>query len=224
MAGIPPTPPKRRGRRARTPTTTDWPTGPCRVCIYIRRSTDDEHQPFSLDAQRAALDKYVASQPGWTIVAEYQDDASGATTERPGLQKALQAAKARKGKWTGGTRPYGYLVQPNTHTLVPHPDEAPILREIFHLYTRDRLGTRAIAAELNHRGVPNRTGRTWSGHTINRILDNPAYVGDIAYRDVLVPDAHDPLIDRDTFRRARTSLSPAVTSSPSGRCPTRTTT
>src|SRR6266498_1682832 len=94
MAGIPPTPPKRRGRRARTPTTTDWPTGPCRVCIYIRRSTDDEHQPFSLDAQRAALTKFVKSQPGWTIAAEYEDDASGATTERPGLKKALEAAKA----------------------------------------------------------------------------------------------------------------------------------
>ena len=60
---------------------------PRRVAIYMRRSTDDEHQPFSLDAQRAALDKYIGSQPGWTIVAEYEDDASGATTDRPGLRK-----------------------------------------------------------------------------------------------------------------------------------------
>jgi site-specific DNA recombinase len=215
-------------------------------------------------------------------VAEYEDDASGATTDRPGLKKALQAAKAglydvllvyridrfsrsvanllelitilesagvafssatepidtsgpygrmilqllavfaeferniiidrvksgmtakaSKGKWAGGNRPYGYLIHPDTHQLVEHPYEAPILREIFHLYTRDRLGTRAIATVLNHRGVPNRTGRTWSGQTINRILDNPAYIGDIAYRDVLVPDAHQALIDRDTFHRAQ---------------------
>ena len=42
------------------------------------------------------------------------------------------------------------------------------------------------AAELNRRGVRNRTGKPWSGYTIARILDNPAYAGDLAYRDVYV--------------------------------------
>jgi Txe/YoeB family toxin of toxin-antitoxin system len=50
--------------------------------------------------------------------------------------------------------------------------------------------------------MPNRTGKQWSGHTINRILDNPVYVGDLAYRDV---DAHEPLIGRDTSAVPRTS-------------------
>ena len=59
--------------------------GPRRVAIYIRRSTDDEHQPYSIEAQTGSLTAYVASQPGWTLVAEYTDDASGATTDRPGL-------------------------------------------------------------------------------------------------------------------------------------------
>ncbi|MEU7868129.1 recombinase family protein [Dactylosporangium sp. NPDC049140] len=282
MTGHPTSPPKRRGRRATTAGTPPERTGPCRVCVYIRRSTDDEHQPFSLDAQRAALNKYVAAKDDWTIVAEYEDDASGATTERPGLQKALQAAKAglfdvllvyrldrfsrsvanlldlinqleqagvrfssatepvdtggpfgrmmlqllavfaeferniiidrvksgmtakaNKGKWAGGTRPYGYLVEPRTHTLVPHPEETPTLREIFRLYTQDRLGTRAIADALNTRGVRSRTGSPWAGYTINRILDNPAYTGDIAYGDVYVPDAHEPLIDRATYAIAQ---------------------
>jgi site-specific DNA recombinase len=282
MAGTPTTPPKRRGRPARQPTTTERPAGPCRVCTYTRRSTDDEHQPFSLDAQRAALDRYVAVQPGWSIVAEYGDDASGATTDRPGLQKLLRAAKAglfdvllvyrldrfsrsvadlldlvtqleaahvrfssatepidtggpfgrmllqllavfaefernliidrvksgmtakaSKGKWAGGARPYGYLVDADSHKLVPHPAEAPILREIFRLYTQRRIGTQAVAADLNERGIRNRDGKPWAGYTISRILDNPAYTGDIVYRDVVVRDAHEPLIDRDTYRRAQ---------------------
>ena len=117
--------------------------------------------------------------------------------------KSGMTAKAAKGKWAGGTRPYGYRVDPDTHVLAPHPDEAPTLREIFHLYTRQRLGTRAIATALNERGVVSRIGKTWSGHTINRILDNPAHIGAIAYRDIYVPNAHEPLIDEDTFRRAR---------------------
>ena len=52
-----------------------------------RRSTDDEHQPFSIGAQEAALLSYIASQAGWTLVAKHSNDASGATG-RPGLQAA----------------------------------------------------------------------------------------------------------------------------------------
>ncbi|MFR9777724.1 recombinase family protein [Micromonospora sp. MS34] len=274
-------PKPRRGRRHPSSSATAEPRLR-RVAIYTRRSTDDEHQPFSIDAQIASLRSYINSQPGWTLVLEFSDDASGATTDRPDLQRALRSAKAGqydvllvvrvdrfsrrlsdlldllheldsagvafcsatepfdtstpigrmliqllgvfaeferetiidrvingmttkagKGKWPGGTRPYGYHVDRDSQKLVPHPEEAPILRDIFRLYTQQRLGTRAIATELNQRGIRNRTGKPWSGYTIARILDNPAYTGDIAYRDVYVTDAHEPLIDRDTFTAAR---------------------
>jgi site-specific DNA recombinase len=282
MAAPAPAKPKRaRKRRRTTPGFGDLPTGPRRVAIYLRRSTDDEHQPFSINVQDSALGKYVTTQPGWTLVATYTDDASGATTKRPGLQQALRAAragrfdvllvyrvdrftrrlsdlldllneldeagvafasatepfdtstsigrmlvqllgvfaeferetiidrvtkgmamKASKGKWPGGSRPYGFHVDQETHTLVPYPQEAPHLREIFRLFVEERLGTRAIADQLNRRGVSNRTGKPWSGHTINRIIANPAYAGDLAYGDVYVENAHDPLISRETWRKA----------------------
>jgi site-specific DNA recombinase len=64
-----------------------------RVAVYTRRSTDDEHQPYSIDAQTQRLAAYVASQPGWQITARYTDDASGATLDRPGLTSALAAAR-----------------------------------------------------------------------------------------------------------------------------------
>lgn len=65
-----------------------------RVAIYVRRSTDDEHQPYSIDAQDARLQNYIDSQPGWRLVRRFSDDASGATTDRPGLHSALKAARA----------------------------------------------------------------------------------------------------------------------------------
>jgi len=67
---------------------------PVRVAIYTRRSTDEANQPFTIEVQQSKLDAYVASQDGWTIVARYCDDASGATTDRPGLGQALAAARA----------------------------------------------------------------------------------------------------------------------------------
>lgn len=57
-------------------------------------------------------------------------------------------AKASKGKWPGGTRPYGYYVDRDTQKLVPHETEAALLRDIFRLYTQERIGTRGVAAEL----------------------------------------------------------------------------
>ncbi|WP_269454318.1 recombinase family protein [Nocardia farcinica] len=35
----------------------------------------------------------MTSQPGWRMVRKCSDDASGATTERPGLKKAMAAAE-----------------------------------------------------------------------------------------------------------------------------------
>jgi site-specific DNA recombinase len=64
------------------------------VAIYIRRSTDEEHQPFSLEAQEGKLHAYIKSQPGWSLVATYPDDASGAKLDRTGLANAVTAARA----------------------------------------------------------------------------------------------------------------------------------
>lgn len=68
-------------------------SGDERVGVYVRRSTDDEHQPYSIEAQDARLAAYISSQPGWRQAARFADDASGATTSRPGLQRALAAAR-----------------------------------------------------------------------------------------------------------------------------------
>src|SRR6266702_538091 len=274
MAASAPSKPKRDRKRRRTvPGFGDVPSGPRRAAIYLRRSTDDEPQPFSIGAQDTALGSYVTTQPDWTLVAKFTDDASGATTGRPGLQQALRAArggrfdvllvyrvdrfsrrlsdllellneleeagvafasatepfdtstsigrmlvqllgvfaefereaiidrvtagmnaKAAKGKWPGGRLPYGYQRDPATSKLVPDPAQAPVVRDIFRLYTRNRLGTRAIAAELNARGLRTRPGKPWSGHVIGLMLANPAYAGDITRGDICAADAHEPLI------------------------------
>ena len=48
---------------------------PVRVALYTRISTDETNQPYSLGAQSDRLEAYVASQPGWTIVERYTDQA-----------------------------------------------------------------------------------------------------------------------------------------------------
>ncbi|HVQ90144.1 MAG TPA: recombinase family protein [Mycobacteriales bacterium] len=65
-----------------------------RVAVYLRRSTDEDHQPYSIEAQETRLAAYIDSQAGWERVARFADDASGASTDRKELKRALAAAKA----------------------------------------------------------------------------------------------------------------------------------
>ena len=66
-----------------------------RCAIYTRKSSEEglEQDFNSLDAQREACEAYVASQrhEGWGVLPQMYDDGgfSGATTERPALQRLL---------------------------------------------------------------------------------------------------------------------------------------
>jgi len=64
-----------------------------RAGLYLRISTDEKNQPWSLGSQEELGTAYCLSQ-GWPIAAVYRDEASGATLDRPALQQALADAEA----------------------------------------------------------------------------------------------------------------------------------
>jgi site-specific DNA recombinase len=67
-----------------------------RVATYTRISTDEEHQPYSLEAQDERLRSYIRSQEGWELARQFTDQMSGSVLERPGLQRALAEARAQR--------------------------------------------------------------------------------------------------------------------------------
>jgi site-specific DNA recombinase len=67
-----------------------------RVATYTRISTDEERQPYSLGAQASRLESYIASQEGWELIRTFTDQCSGATLDRPALQRALREARAQR--------------------------------------------------------------------------------------------------------------------------------
>lgn len=62
------------------------------MATYTRISTDEVNQPYSLEAQAQMLGKYIESQPNMVHVASYTDQKSGATIDRPELQRLLKDA------------------------------------------------------------------------------------------------------------------------------------
>jgi DNA invertase Pin-like site-specific DNA recombinase len=96
-----------------------------KVATYTRISTDEERQPFSLEAQGDRLSAYIASQSTAAgrmmvqILGVFAEFERATLVERTvmGLSK-----KAAKGEWTGGTPPFGYRYDSDQGLLVPVPD------------------------------------------------------------------------------------------------------
>jgi site-specific DNA recombinase len=113
--------------------------------------------------------------------------------------------RAKEGRWYAGRPPFGYLFSDELRTLVPDPVKAPIVRRIFDLYTRQRLGTIAIARQLRDEEAP-APAAGWGHPAVHWIISNPTYVGKIRWRDRLFDGVHEPLIDELTFQHAQAIL------------------
>ncbi|GIO13580.1 serine recombinase [Cohnella xylanilytica] len=110
-----------------------------------------------------------------------------------------------------GTRPpYGYriLKDKEGRTLIPDPEQAPIVRLIFELYTHDdpaqRMGSNKIAYRLNQ--MPNArtyTGKPWEPSTVLNILKNAVYAGRIQWKKKEQKKSKTPGKKRDTRTRPR---------------------
>jgi site-specific DNA recombinase len=113
--------------------------------------------------------------------------------------------RAKEGRWYAGRPPLGYLFSDEQRTLVPDPVKAPVVRRIFDLYARRRLGTIAIARQLRDEGAP-APAAGWGHPAVHWIVSNPTYVGKIRWRDRLFDGVHEPLVDELTFQRAQAIL------------------
>ena len=126
-------------------------------------------------------------------------------------RRGLQGV-ARSGRHTGG-RVYGYTIrrefdasgEPIRGLRDVHPGEAPIVQEIHRRYAAG-ASPRAIAADLNARGVPGPTGKMWNASALNGNAERGnGILHNELYRGVIVFGRQNWVKDRKTGRRhART--------------------
>lgn len=101
-------------------------------------------------------------------------------TIRRRLNAGVQASR-REGKFTGSVAPYGYqrkkLAHEKGYTLIPDPDAAPIVQDIFKWFVHDNIPMYSITTKLNALHIPRPSGGKWYPKTITNILLNPHYAG-----------------------------------------------
>lgn len=148
---------------------------------------------------------------------------------------------SKEGKWVSGVSPYGYervrIKGDKGWTLRPIEEEADIIRFLFQLYTSGeedeagnirQIGTYKLALRLDQMGIaPPRSASCWNEHTIQKMLQNPVYIGKIRWNvnkskkrivnnmveveyykspaeDIILVDGlHPAIVDKAVFQKAQ---------------------
>ena len=104
---------------------------------------------------------------------------------------------ALKGKFTGGAIPFGYIINAD-HRFEIDPLTAPFVAETFQRYN-DGQTMREIRDWLNENGIKNPVGGAFTYNSVEHMLKNRRYIGELKFRDVVVPDAIPPIIPLELF-------------------------
>jgi DNA invertase Pin-like site-specific DNA recombinase len=120
------------------------------------------------------------------------------------------AASKRKGLWVGGTLPLGYEMKEGKIAIVE--DEAELVRSIFRRYLE--LGSvNELLRDLKARNIRTKTrllstGTTRGGIPFGRgalyyLLSNHFYIGEVKYKNEILPGEQPPIMDRALFGAVR---------------------
>ena len=132
------------------------------------------------------------------VIAQYQPDKTSENV------KAAMRRIAETGRLPAGC-PYGYRRTP-AKGIEPHPDQAPIVRDIFARIVAGNSVT-SIARWLNEIGAPLKAGGLdWRTSTVRQILRHETHRGMIQWADLLLPGAHEAIVDSETWQAAQAIL------------------
>jgi DNA invertase Pin-like site-specific DNA recombinase len=120
------------------------------------------------------------------------------------------AASKRKGLWVGGTLPLGYEMKDGKIAIVE--EEAELVRLIFRRYLE--LGSvNELLRDLGERNIRTKTrllstGATRGGIPFGRgalyyLLSNHFYIGEVKYKNEILPGEQPPIMDRALFDAVR---------------------
>lgn len=106
-------------------------------------------------------------------------------------------ASAQKGNFIGSCAPFGYkkIKDKDVKTLMIVEENAEIVKKIYDLYVYNNYGEKRIVTYLNEEEIPSPKGGIWGITSIQRILQNEAYIGRNVYGKYTVKKVYEDLSD-----------------------------
>ena len=108
-----------------------------------------------------------------------------------------QTENILKGRCNGGRGTFGYTLDSEQKFHID-PLASPFVVESFRKY-RDGLTMKEIRDWLNENGIKNPVGGAFTYNSVEHMLKNRRYIGELKFRDVVVPDAIPPIIPLELF-------------------------
>lgn len=115
-----------------------------------------------------------------------------------------KSARAKEGKWHGGTPPIGYKYE-NGELIVDEPYRK-IIEEIFERYNSSEP-IRSIERDFRSRDIKTPYGKLFTSKIIRYALSNRVYIGQIRYHDEWMDSDHEKIIAPEVFSKANLRLS-----------------
>lgn len=198
-----------------------------------------QEQGLILETFRQSETKIITPRKTYDLTDEFDEEYTEFETfmarrELKLITRRMQGGRVRsveEGNYIGTRPPYGYIIKEtdNGRTLEPHPDQAPVVKLIFNLYTEKGMGANKIAHELNRLGYKTYTGTAWKSYSVLNIIKNAVYAGRIQWRKketvkstepgkrrdvrtrprdewIDVKGKHEPLISMETYKKAQDIL------------------
>ena len=108
-----------------------------------------------------------------------------------------QTENILKGRCNGGRGTFGYTLDSERKFHID-PLAFPFVLESFRKY-RDGLTMKEIRDWLNENGIKNPVGGAFTYNSVEHMLKNRRYIGELKFRDVVVPDAIPPIVPLELF-------------------------
>ena len=108
-----------------------------------------------------------------------------------------QTENILKGRCNGGRGTFGYTLDPERKFHID-PLTSPFVLESFKKYNEGST-MKEIRDWLNENGIKNPVGGAFTYNSVEHMLKNRRYIGELKFRDVVVPDAIPPIIPLELF-------------------------
>ncbi len=113
--------------------------------------------------------------------------------------------KLRRGEWLT-LAPFGYMNNPKTRTIEPHPTKSKIVARAFEEFAKGTHTLKSMSEFLAELGVETKNRTPLAKASVHRMLTNRAYLGFVAHKGEYHEGRFEPILSLATFEAVQEIL------------------
>jgi len=113
--------------------------------------------------------------------------------------------KLRRGEWLSKA-PFGYVNNPRTRNIEPHPTNAKIVKRAFEEYATGKHGLVSLSQFLADLGITTSNDTPLAKCSVKHLLSNRAYLGFVKHGDEWFDGTFEPIISPKLFEAVQKIL------------------